>query len=70
MGKLHAETSEGMKFPSAYEELFLTPTTNSQDTTSLSDMMQFVAHGLPNTLDDYYRRIFDAFDEPHRPMVG
>ncbi|KAJ7054052.1 hypothetical protein C8F01DRAFT_1325563 [Mycena amicta] len=33
---------------------------------SLTDMKQFVAEGLPKTLDEYYGRIFDNFDRSHR----
>lgn len=32
-------------------------------------MKQFVQDGLPDTLDDYYRRIFDRFEKPHRSLV-
>ncbi|KAF7302531.1 hypothetical protein HMN09_00887500 [Mycena chlorophos] len=32
---------------------------------SLSDMKQFVADGLPGTLDGYYRKIFDHFDRSY-----
>ncbi|KAJ7762426.1 hypothetical protein DFH07DRAFT_411026 [Mycena maculata] len=41
-----------------------------KDTASLSDMKQFVEDGLPDTLDDYYRRIFDRFEKSHRPLVS
>ncbi|KAJ7762397.1 hypothetical protein DFH07DRAFT_814247 [Mycena maculata] len=41
-----------------------------KDTASLSDMKQFVEDGLPDTLDDYYRRIFARFEKSHRPLVS
>ncbi|KAJ7492169.1 hypothetical protein FB451DRAFT_519336 [Mycena latifolia] len=44
------------------------------ETDSLTDMKQFVAgvgpEGLPETLDDYYRRIFNRFEKPHRRLVS
>ncbi|KAJ7508570.1 hypothetical protein B0H11DRAFT_1965696 [Mycena galericulata] len=39
------------------------------DTTSLSDMKQFVKGGLPDTLDGY-RGIFDRFEKHHRFLVS
>ncbi|KAJ7642837.1 hypothetical protein B0H17DRAFT_1216337 [Mycena rosella] len=41
-----------------------------KETASLTDMKQFVKDGLPETLDDYYRRIFDRFEKPHRSLVS
>ncbi|KAJ7492122.1 hypothetical protein FB451DRAFT_1217062 [Mycena latifolia] len=40
-----------------------------KETASLTDMKQFVKEGLPETLDDYYRRIFDRVEKPHRSLV-
>ncbi|KAJ7349860.1 hypothetical protein DFH08DRAFT_742347 [Mycena albidolilacea] len=41
-----------------------------KESASLTEMRQFVAEGLPETLDDYYRRIFDRFDKRHRSLVS
>ncbi|KAJ6601314.1 hypothetical protein DFH09DRAFT_1127428 [Mycena vulgaris] len=41
-----------------------------KETASLTDMKQFVKDGLPYTLDDYYRRIFDRFEKSHRSLVS
>ncbi|KAJ7606848.1 hypothetical protein FB45DRAFT_949292 [Roridomyces roridus] len=41
-----------------------------KETTSLSDMKQFVESGLPDTLDEYYRRIFERYDKKHLPVVS
>ncbi|KAJ6601324.1 hypothetical protein DFH09DRAFT_560440 [Mycena vulgaris] len=41
-----------------------------EEVTSLKDMKQFVKDGLPKTLDEYYRRIFDRFETPQRSLVS
>ncbi|KAJ6543109.1 hypothetical protein B0H19DRAFT_957631, partial [Mycena capillaripes] len=42
-----------------------------KETSSLTEMKNLVASGLPETLDDYYRRIFDRFEQPlQRSLVG
>ncbi|KAJ6488031.1 hypothetical protein C8R45DRAFT_264026 [Mycena sanguinolenta] len=41
-----------------------------KETTSLADMKQFVRDGLPETLDEYYRRSFERFAKTHRPLVS
>ncbi|KAF7344585.1 hypothetical protein MSAN_01940600 [Mycena sanguinolenta] len=41
-----------------------------EETTSLADMKQFVRDGLPETLDEYYRRSFERFAKTQRPLVS
>ncbi|KAJ6623171.1 hypothetical protein B0H10DRAFT_825470 [Mycena sp. CBHHK59/15] len=41
-----------------------------KNTDSLTDMKEFAADGLPETLDDYYRRIFERFEKPQRSLVS
>jgi hypothetical protein len=40
-----------------------------EEANSLKEMKSFIKVGLPLTLDDYYRRIFERFEKHHRSLA-